>query len=486
MYIDVQIPEGSLLNGIGDILVAGGWELERYFKKTVVAGESVKPPIINIVSGGERYGVAEHLIVKHPDDRNNIYYGMAMYGEVNLPFALTPKEFWPISYVTETPMQGYDNIDKIAIDVARRQALTDYLTNMYPKFKQKHTIYFYMLDAMSDDIPNNGDVFISVPNKDLKAGALDVEVVDTAFIGNGPQSVYQVLEAYPHFNQSPISAASIRVPSVDSSDLSTSFVNPIVKSNWHHDSLVDVEGVVNEDFCFLMLLADTSASYENNAVPKIPLFMGRFDPEDPEDQWNHAIATGSAFKSFPISNEFNFDDPNVKVETIQPILKDYKSNPSNGIDSVMVYRGKKGAYYQRHTLMIDAPSNLMPPKREYNGKGYPRAWQRSEAEAYSYQHNPSRYTGNVPATEALIRHPEEGVRGKFPLSILVNPISLIDGNELKVRVAFCENGYDVYKYHLVEGISVFTKIPGVPYRQMGIGLLKEKYEELADVEGDGN
>jgi len=69
--------------------------------------------------------------------------------------------------------------------------------------------------------------------------------------------------------------------------------------------------------------------------------------------------------------------------------------------------------------------------------------------------------------------PEEGPRGKLPDSIAVLPLNIVDGDKFKERVMNCEDEFIYYTYQLVEGVSAWTKIPGVAYRQMGIGILSE-------------
>lgn len=424
MYIETTVEEGNILNDLKDIFVDAGWELETYFKKTVFPASSINPQNPDQPQDTIRFGVGEHMILKHPDARQNIYYGIALYGEMSTKLGFLPSQHWPKKYA---PATNDPDLPSVTIHKLnnQKQDLADYITNKYPKFKQTHTLYFYMMDKVSNDIEMNGDIIMPW-NGDLKQGALDVEVHDGAWYVLQGSPTWKIEKALPEYRQSPISAASLRIPSLENIDGEESLDTPFEQSNWYNDSLVDVKGIANEDFCFLMLHGDASASFENNGVPKIPLFMGLFESEDEGDKWNHALSTGSAFKTN--TPTFDFDSPTPLMQPLQPLLKDYIVNPSNAIDNIMVYRNKKGSMYQSHHLFVDAVSNEMPPQRKHEGKGFPRAWQQSDAEAFNYQHNPSRYTGNVPATEAIIAHADEGVRGKFPMAILANPISLSDGN----------------------------------------------------------
>lgn len=472
-YIDKNITEGNLLNEMAEIFVEEGWTMERYFKKSAFSASRINPQGSNIPSSTIEFHVAEHMILKHPNPDKNIYYGMAIYGKFDTKLGMLKRELWPIENVKppyndpEMPdVQIYESQDGY-------QELADFVTNKFPAVKETHTIYFYMLDAITDEITHNGDIMIAW-NGDLKQAVLDIEVQKTAYwvVGGSPQ--FRVTEAFPDYRQSPISAASLRIPALEKFDSKLSFLTPHSATNWFADSLINVQGVINEDYAFLILVGDASASYENNGVPSIPLFMGKFISEDPEDKWNYALATGSAFKTN--TPEFDFDDPKPMLAPLQPLLKDYVNTPANAIDNVMVYRGKMGSFYQAHHLFVDVPSNIMPPILTHKDRDYPRAWKQAESAVYDYQYNPSRYTGEVSSSYAQIEHNDEGVRGRFPDIIVTLPLNLNDGDGLKVRVQTCPDEHDEYKYHLIEGVSPFTKIPATPYRQLGVGIMYKKFE----------
>ncbi|MFF2017224.1 PKD domain-containing protein [Paenibacillus sp. NPDC058177] len=178
------------------------------------------------------------------------------------------------------------------------------------------------------------------------------------------------------------------------------------------------------------------------------------------------------------SANLDYDNVSIKQEITMPIMKEYPSYPSNGVDSVMVKRTKYGARYQAHYLSWNVPSNIMPPARE-NSKGqkHPRAWNNYTNPQYKYQFNPSRYSDKAHSSRALLVHPEDGTFGTLRNVILVSPLTIMNGDELKAVKDHCdeENKYEVYSYYLVEGISPLTKRPATAFRPAGLGILKAGY-----------
>lgn len=475
-YVKTTVTEGNILNDLAALFGEQGWEISNYFKKTVFPASYFNPT--NPPPGISRllFSVAEHIIFKHP--HKELYYGIALYGEFSEVHYALPEKIRPMNAVETTIDPDIPDI-KIVRSADNFKDLADWMTNKFPHFKQGHTLYFYMLDSVTGDLPKPGDsrndiVLPTESNKqsDLKKSALDVEVHDAGYKIIEGKEFYKIFEAYPSYNQSPFVEASIRIPSRENFVSNASVENPHIQSNWHADSLIDIEGSITDKYIFVTLTADAAASFEGNGVPKIPLFMGEFIPENLKDKDNYALASGTAFKKD--DPEFDYDDPTVTIKPLlQPILKNWVYHQSNGIDNIMVYRGGKGSYYQAHYLSADVPSNLMPPARMHNKRGYPRAWKQPESDVWRYRHNPSNYSGRVPSSVMYIVSPEEGPRGKLPDSIAVLPLNIVDGDKFKERVMNCEDEFVYYTYQLVEGISAWTKIPGVAYRQMGVGILSE-------------
>lgn len=189
-----------------------------------------------------------------------------------------------------------------------------------------------------------------------------------------------------------------------------------------------------------------------------------------------------------ISNEtvvsmFDFDDPNATVgEIIQPLLKQYPRHPSNGVDSVMVSRGRFGARYQAHYLSWNAPPNQLPPTRmSEEGKKYPRAYEPIEnTNNYKYQFNASRYSGKIHSSRIFLVHPEEGVRGYLDKSIAFNPQSLRE-TTLRVRRQDCPTPlFDMYKYSSIGAVSPLTKKPATVFRSAGVGVYSHDFDPNAE------
>ena len=200
-----------------------------------------------------------------------------------------------------------------------------------------------------------------------------------------------------------------------------------------------------------------------------------------------ALFAGTAFSKDGASMEnalsqsarFDYDDPDEKRphEVLMPILKDYPTHPSNGIDSVMVKRTKYGARYQSYYFVWAVPPNTMPPLRENSdGAKHPRAWNNYMSKAYKYQFNPSRYSDQVHSARALLMHPEDGTHGTLRNVILLSPLTIMNGDELEAVDENCTDEevhkHRTYAYYLTEGISPLTKRTATSYRPAGIGILK--------------
>lgn len=486
-YIDKMVQEGNMLNDIADIFGSVGWKLERYFKKTVFTKSYIDPNVPTLAQNTMRIGVAEHMILKHPDPDTELYYGFALYGEVSSPFGFVPKRLWPKNQVERI------KDDELGVTIVRPfdnyKELADWATNKSPMVKQTHTLYMYMMEQITDDLPHNGDI-VTATDKDLKRSALDVEVHETELWGLSGSYAFKIKSAQPSYFQSPYAACSIRIPTREEKDASQSFDTPYIKGNWHYDSSIWVRGWIDNEHVSLTLLADAAAGYQDNGVPMIPLYLGKFDSESDTDKDNFALMGGSAFKTE--NPTYDFDDPKPLIAdmvNMQPTLKDYVMTPSSGIDSVMVYRNIQGSKYQSHYLFIEAPSNQMPPELTYDKRDYPRAWKRTDSHVHAYKHNPSRYSGetakeqSVQASYAKIAHMDDGVRGTLRNMIVTMPLSLNDEDVLKVVNEYCavdgtKHLYDDYSFFLIEGVSPLTKIPGTPYRQLGIGIMqKPQYDD---------
>jgi hypothetical protein len=172
------------------------------------------------------------------------------------------------------------------------------------------------------------------------------------------------------------------------------------------------------------------------------------------------------------SRDFDYTDPSLSnfQPVLQPFLKNYVTHPSNGVDSIMVKTTKFGSRYQSYYLTWEQSSNGMPPNFIHDSTGlqYPRGWMQDNTSDFKYQFNPSRYSDKVHSSKAYIYHPELGVHGSLRGVILMPPLSILNGDELREKVGCDEPIF--YHYHLVEGVSPLTKRPSTQYRPAGLGI----------------
>lgn len=461
-YIDTTVTEGNLLNDLLALFGTQGWTKERYFKRTAFnAGmiNPVKPP-----QAKDTYAVtiAEHMILNHPS--SDLMYGFAVIGDLNLTYGAIPTSSRPKASKitsTDTEIENYRSNDGFA-------AFAEWATNKWPPFKQKHTLYVYMIEKVHDEFIENQDSCIAWAG-DLKQAALDLDVIETGYRvvqGSEKLQVYELKDS----KRSPVAEMSFRIPVLDTSNSEFGIDAATSLSNWHPDSKIDVRGLLDNEKAMLILEADASASYENNAVPTIPLYIGKFDSLDPvKDKYNFCLMAGSAFPTN--SPTLDYDSPTPMKQVIQPLLQTYPSNPSNGVDNVMVYRNRKGAYYQRHVLFVETAPNLMDPARTHNGKDYVKAWQQAESPVSKYQFNPSQYDDKVKTSYAYLSHSEDGLRGKLKDVVVANPISIIDYTTLKHRESTCPTVYSEYTAFNTGAVSPLSKIPGTPFHSLAIGIL---------------
>lgn len=488
--IKEEVHEKDLLPSIANIFVGAGWELVGDFHKVVFhsyqrqvsLGEGVgldRSIFMNHDELGRgnkkvRARIAKHYVVKPPN--HDVHYGIAVMSD---SFVVDsddiPSDKWIGNFATldREETQSNRTVQYYRYEKEGTNEFGKLIFDMFESRLDKNKLYTYMTAKK----PYMEDyTMLEVSGKTQTVIDLEVEYCEGAYRSEGTGSYQGVLlEASPNVYQSPFSV--MRTRSIDVTfDTSLSEKFPIANTNWHDDSLFEINGVVEDNFAFLVLQADGAPAYDNNITPSVPLFFGQFVALDEKDKNNFALIAGSAFKTD--NPRYDFDDPRPFDTTpLQPILKNYVTNPSNGIDNITVLRSKGGSYYQAHHLFVESDPNLMPPKREYDGRKYPSAWQQADAEPYDFQMNPSRYTNEAHGTKIYLAHMEEGVRGYLDGVIALNPISLLDGDILKNKVAWCEDGYDEYVFHVLSSVSPFTKVPSTPFRPLGLGIIRKRHEE---------
>lgn len=485
-YIHKEVYEKDLLDEIANIFVEQGWELKGDFFKVAFSeyrysgGGYSDTSIFTNIDELEKVGrvkaiVAKHYIVAPPGSK--MHYGIAVTSEkLTVTSKDVKEENWVGNFATNHEEEDVETGDITVTTRYEKEGVQAFGEDVFEFLKGKinfNKIYLYMT---AEEPPLENITMLEVYQKEHTA--LDLEVQECEGLYNyGFGSTYKglLIDAKPEILQSPFSVMRTRsIDVVFDDSLSDKF--PIANTNWHEDSLFEISGVVDKEFAFLVLQADSGPAYNNNITPSVPFFFGKFHALNEEDKNNYALIAGSAFKSD--NPRFDFDDPRpFDDKPLQPILKNYVSNPSNGVDNVTVLRTKGGAYYQAHHLFVEVDSNVMPPKREYDGRKYPSAWQQADADPYDYQMNPSRYTGEAHASKIYIAHMDEGVRGYLDGIIGMNPISLLDGDTLKNKVAWCDDGYDEYTFKVLSSVSPFTKMPSTPFRPLGLGIIKKRHEE---------
>lgn len=250
------------------------------------------------------------------------------------------------------------------------------------------------------------------------------------------------------------------------------------QTNWWPDSLVRINGQVDESRVVLLIQADNTPAFENNVVPVTPLYMGQLESYANDDTLGDALWAGTAFDTGneAASHKFDFNDPKPyrNVESYMPVMKSYPRSPGNGIDNVIIKRSRLGARYQAHYIAWNVAPNSMPPDRVgKDGGQYSLSWQSQDNDEYKYQFNPSVYSNKVHTSRAYIVHPDEGVRGYLPYMILLSPLGLLNGDRLKVRKNTCPDTHDIYKFFNVDAISPITKRPATAYRPAGLGIFEK-------------
>lgn len=460
-FINEMVSEGNLLNDLLKIFEAVGWEKERYFKRTAfdktMASPSPGPQDIS----SYKVGIAEHLILKHPSEK--LFYGFAVYGDLSLDYSSIPADVRPLKNVyksesTEIKATDYRSSDNF-------KAFADWVTNKWPPFKQKHTLYVYMTEKVHVEFEENLDTCLPWGG-DLKRAALDIDVIEAGHRQTKALPQLHVFEA-KQAKRSPIVTMRLRRENLESTSDEYGADNPVISSNFNFDSTIEVKGLIDEEKCMLIFEADTAASFEDNAVPTVPLYMGSFEKLADWDDRNFALFAGAATPSAT----FDYDSSAKLNSDIMPLLEEYKGKVANGVDDIMVYRTRRGSYYLAHYLYVETVSNEQEPARNYNGRDYPRAWQRAESDVYDYQMNPSMYTDDVASSLVYFASPEEGLRGHFSDIITANPISLQDYDTLLHERESCPSVDDEYTVFITSAVSPLTKVPGTPYHQLALGML---------------
>ncbi|WP_103652942.1 hypothetical protein [Bacillus thuringiensis] len=446
-----KVREGNLQHGFMDLLIKHGWTKVVEFKKAVTGSYYVTDHPLE-GRHDEKFTVANHIILRNA--RGDLF-GFAVVAD------------WKEFTAHDKGIPYYNAFKSTATE---KEALINYMAKEFEKRKVNTSLYFYMLEKLPD-VKEGDKLFTpwgtgsSADEKRLQM-ALDIEVTQIDFKSTSAGSEF-VKQANPVVMQSPIVESSLRSPLLENIDY------PYMHTNWWIDSEINIKGHIDSNSLFLIIQTDNTPMWENNVVPIVPIYFGDIEAIDEGDP-AIALFAGTVPKGTDTNGvaAYNFDDIKIKGgRQIMPVLKKYPSNPSNGVDSVMVSRTKLGSRYQSYYLSWNAPAQDMPPKRvsEVGNKQYPRAWERIN----NYQFNPSRYSDKVQTSFIYLIHPEEGVRGYLKKSVGFNSINM-GSSELRIRQESCpEKVFDVYQCVPVSAISPLTKRPSTQFRPMGLGLYKE-------------
>lgn len=415
---------------------------------------------------------ARHIIVKNS---SGFCFGFADH------VCFTAKaEYLPVIPFSTIVPPGNSQSWGTNMELHRSSSFLTWVGEEVEKHRFNNTYYAYQVEQYAAPELNKKAHVIAVEDTSkLKRAALDCEVYMVSWSLDLESWVLSLKasQVHPDNFQSPIASITTRIPQLEKEMEFYGF--KYKDTNWWDDSAIWVRGSVDDKTATLLLLADTASFWTQNAVPCVPLHFGEFTGMD--DLPYACLFAGTALNNqnsslnTALSNSanFDFDATGTVGELILPLLKTYPSNPSNGIDTVMVRKTKFGTRYQSYYLSWEVTSNQVPLDRvNAIGRKYPRAWNaRPDNKLYSWGHfNPSNYNNCVHASPAYLVHPEDGVHGFLRNVILTSPLSILNEDLLEVIVKKCPAQFEQYVYFLIEGVSPLTKRPGTLYRPAGLGL----------------
>lgn len=357
---------------------------------------------------------------------------------------------WDNEYLAFAQSTGAFKISTIDLPTDKG-ALMKRFVEIYKAFLNYTTVYSYTLDSY--------DGYTHAQTSDGKATPITILCDDN---GEGVLKAsldiefYSENEYYEDMKQSPIMTMNLKA---DTGDMIGSIgkLNYRTNTNWWADSLIQLCGVFDETSCFFTLKVDSAPTWEDNNVTLVPFFFGNLVMKDSTKRNEGPIALLGGTQ---VGKFFDFDSIDEKVETLQPITRNYVHHPSNGVDSIMLKKTKYGARYQAHYLKWNVPSNFMPPtreeirlvkdaigteKEEEFARKYPRAWNYLRFGYYQYDFHPSRYSEKVHASRAHVIHPEDGSVGYIPNIVLLPTINVMEGDNLRFPY-WCET-CDEEPYH---------------------------------------
>lgn len=444
--------------------------------------------------------IGEHYILENNQKtagKRRTLFGLARYADMSFPYMY-------VSDLRPFLSPGTSDFTKFVINDEGK-----FLPKVLEMYKSnsgfsRPAIYSYMLDKYENPdavgVLQQESLYTVTIDEDPKRVVMDAEVFENGWTSNvmGGLPTSRVTKMYPQHLQSPLVECDFRHPELSKLAYNPNFGEIINTGNYWPDSNVLLKGQVDEGTASFVIRSDTSPSFELNAVPIIPIFLGEADNLKGYEKKDGDIsqmdivfggtvpkvATAKAVPGF----DFDVVDRTKFYIPLTPLMRPFEPSMGNGLDNIIVRRAKNGARYSAHYVSTAVAPQLMPPDRIHDETGmkYPRAWQQSSNSEYNYKFNPSRATGDITAGEMYLMHPEDGMRGTIRHTILSNPLSIFNEDTLRVTDDWCppgeEKGYQDFTYFLVDGISPVTKKPSIHYRPMGLAILgssanltKEKY-----------
>lgn len=457
--ISVQLRDKTAMEDLGKILEDNGWTRIKHFYKVVVGREqfAIKPNETNLPWRPIMMTAAKHILYRNGKGR---ILGMAEI--ITKSKALTPK------YVDEAGKKAYEAM----------------LKNTFDTSKIKGLMYYYTVEK--EPTLKDGEVSVTYPIKNLVGDqnystALDVEIgtlnmfplTDVNY--NAREEDRDLFrdanadgikeKANPRVMQSPLVPVELYLTSLEADTVD----NVYSTLNKWDDTRITVQGRIDSNSIFIVLQSDASPNFTNNMTPNVPFFFGEVDiasgVEDVYVMFGGAATPNAQYK-------YDANTPyagNAITKLVIPCLKAYPTYPGDGVNAGVISRTRGGARYQKVYLSWGTTTEQMPPKREIDGKQYPRAWDFS---IKNYGFNPSKYSGSIHTSNVYVVHPEEGVVGTLRNLVGLQTYST-NNPELRIRRENCPvKVTDSYQCLTISGVSPVTKSPATPYFLAGVAVRK--------------
>lgn len=458
-YIKTLFTEAGFLTEMKDLLVANGWTLESTFKKLGYRFSDMfyRPGFTYNDNDMNKFKIyyADHVIVRNATGE---LFGIARINSSEKIYRDLPTKF------KDTLNVKHPASENLVTDSTLRDELHRWMMEQRNEnLMDASELFFYMLK----DLPIVDSAVLNVYPLDTPQGVIDVENLGYRPIsttsGNGSSYSFEVQNSHPEIMQSPMMRVKTREVGTTTNGWMT---------NWWPDSKISVEGSVSAETVALIIQCDNTAAYADNNVPTIPIYMGQLVPKDPADT-NESVLFGGTAVADP-EYDYRSEIPHTAVP-IMPINKSYPKNPGNGIDNLIVKRGRLGAYYQANSLSFFTTSDKMPPDRiSKDGRSYASSWKNQENEEYQYRFNPSSYYDKVVVSHAEVVHPEEGVRGHLKDMLMTSSIGLVNTDRLRMKREACPDVFDLYKYFVVDAVSPMTKSPAIATSPAGFAVFEKE------------